>query len=221
MEDAEKSSQGSRIQRGVTRSADRKAISGASCRRAGAPGDYHGSSFRRFPSLSAETQLAEKHGPYAPFASPDPPSPRGGAPQVTDPANMPIWKGNCKLTTLMPTYLGPVQPPTGAERRKIVEVTARRNGREPRIGSRQQAERGAAQSRGGRDARIRSVSELFHSRRWVAGAGNRVTKYTVSSIPSRIPRRPLPHGRGSDPSRARKQAVWPYVSELPKPRTKS
>jgi len=41
-----------------------------------------------------------KHGPYAPFASSDPPFPRGGVPQVTDPANMPIWKGNCKLILL-------------------------------------------------------------------------------------------------------------------------
>ena len=44
---------------------------------------------------------------------------------------MPIWKGNCKLITLMQTYLGPVQPPTADKRWKIVEATARRNGREP------------------------------------------------------------------------------------------
>jgi len=41
-----------------------------------------------------------------------------------------------------------------------------------------------------------------------------VTKYTVSQIRSRISRRPLPHGRGSERSRARQQAVPRYDGEL-------
>jgi spermidine synthase len=53
----------------------------------------------------------------------------------------------------------------------------------------------------------------------VAG-GRFLTRYTVSSMYSRIQRRPLPHGRGSDRSRA-KQAVWQYVNEVLKPRTKT
>src|SRR5260370_33880669 len=45
-------------------------------------------------------------------------------------------------------------------------------------------------------------------------------KCAVSEVPLCIPPRPLPHGHGSEPSRARERAVSRYVSRLLKRSTK-
>jgi hypothetical protein len=52
------------------------------------------------------------------------------------------------------------------------------------------------------------------SLRIATAARQPAAKYTVSEIRWRIPNTPLPHGHGSDRSRARKQAVFRYVGKL-------
>jgi len=45
-------------------------------------------------------------------------------------------------------------------------------------------------------------------------ARDEVAKCTISQLRSRIQKQPLPHGRGSDPSRVHQQAVVRYVGNF-------